>query len=276
MLAAALRRVMSPRIYRIAALRTTNAQGAARRAPSPRAGRYEQSRSRGAFSRPSFANLKDQAPKQIVASGRSCFVYDTPLIDSLPAIKEAERRQTHCLMPARKRRAGRATEKGGLRRPPLAGALACRRSTAVLAKGTFVPRAQHRARLPEDGAKAAAGRTRHFRSQRCTSRAGQNAGRHDAGAARARSVPFRPRAAHSLRRQGVPQRRPLRARLGALIVFAAGKSNGLKPPNKRGSSPDASFLKVRSTRMILWRCGEVVRIAALFAPTTNLAAAEAS
>jgi len=188
----------------------------------------------------------------------------------------AERRQTHCLMPARKRRAGRATEKGGLRRPPLAGALACRRSTAVLAKGTFVPRAQHRARLPEDGAKAAAGRTRHFRSQRCTSRAGHNAGRHDAGAARARSVPFRPRAAHSLRRQGVPQRRPLRARLGGLIVFAAGKSNGLKPPNKRGCSPDACFLKVRSTRMILWRCGEVVRIAALFAPTTNLAAAEAS
>src|SRR3984885_4999647 len=53
------------------------------------------------------------------------------------------------LMPARKRRAGRATEKGGLRRPPLAGALACRRSTAVFTNGTFVPRAQLRARLPE-------------------------------------------------------------------------------------------------------------------------------
>src|ERR1700678_3666299 len=39
--------------------------------------------------------------------------------------------------------------KGGLRRPPLAGALACRRSTAVLTSGTFVPKAQHRARLPE-------------------------------------------------------------------------------------------------------------------------------
>jgi hypothetical protein len=50
--------------------------------------------------------------------------------------------------------------KGGLRRPPLAGALACRRSTAVLTSGTFVPRAQHRARLPEAGAKAAACRTR--------------------------------------------------------------------------------------------------------------------
>src|ERR1700733_9763054 len=56
------------------------------------------------------------------------------------------------VLPARKRRAGRAT-KGGLRRPPLAGALACRRSTAVLASGTFVPKAQRRARLPESGAK---------------------------------------------------------------------------------------------------------------------------
>src|ERR1700733_586606 len=49
--------------------------------------------------------------------------------------------------------------KGGLRRPPLAGALACRRSTAVLASGTFVPKAQRRARLPENGAQAAACRT---------------------------------------------------------------------------------------------------------------------
>src|ERR1700689_1380656 len=49
--------------------------------------------------------------------------------------------------------------KGGLRRPPLAGALACRRSTAVLTSGTFVPKAQHRARLPKNGAKAAACRT---------------------------------------------------------------------------------------------------------------------
>ena len=58
-------------------------------------------------------------------------------------------------MPARKRRAGRATEKGGLRRPPLAGALACRRSTAVLTNGTFVPRARRRARLPETEREAA-------------------------------------------------------------------------------------------------------------------------
>jgi hypothetical protein len=92
----------------------------------------------------------------------------------------------------------------GLRRPPLAGALACRRSTTVLAKGTFVPRAQRRARLPEGGAKAAACRTRRQRSQRSTSRAGLSAGRHDARAARVRTVSFRPRAPHSLRRQGVP------------------------------------------------------------------------
>jgi hypothetical protein len=55
-------------------------------------------------------------------------------------------------LPARKRRAVRATEKDGWRRPPLAGALACRRSTAVLTSGTFVPKAQRRARLPEKAA----------------------------------------------------------------------------------------------------------------------------
>jgi hypothetical protein len=53
--------------------------------------------------------------------------------------KEAERRQAHCLMPARKRRAGRATEKGGLRRPPLAGALAYRRSTCGSRQRDFRP-----------------------------------------------------------------------------------------------------------------------------------------
>jgi len=107
-------------------------------------------------------------------------------------------------MPARKRRAGRATEVGGLRRPPLAGALACRHSTYGFTSGTFVPKAQRRARLPEDDAKAAACRTHRHQSQRCTSRAGRSAGRHDARAARVRIVSFRPRAPHSLRRRGVP------------------------------------------------------------------------
>ena len=78
---------------------------------------------------------------------------------------------------------------------------------AVLASGTFVPKAQHRARLSEGGAKAAACRTHRLRSQRCTSRAGHSAGRHDARAARARTVSFRPRAPHSLRRQEVPSRK---------------------------------------------------------------------
>ena len=107
-------------------------------------------------------------------------------------------------MPARKRRAVRATEKGGLRHPPLAGALACRRSTAVLAKGTFVPRAQLRARLPEDGATRCGLPPAPFRSQRSTSRAGPSAGRHDARAARERAVSSHPRAPHSLRLRKVP------------------------------------------------------------------------
>jgi hypothetical protein len=42
-------------------------------------------------------------------------------------------------MPARKRRAVRATEKGGLRRPPLAGALACRHSTCGFRQRDFRP-----------------------------------------------------------------------------------------------------------------------------------------
>jgi hypothetical protein len=42
-----------------------------------------------------FCSATDyQATKQIGASSQGCFVYETPLIDSLPAIKEVERRQT--------------------------------------------------------------------------------------------------------------------------------------------------------------------------------------
>jgi hypothetical protein len=64
-----------------------------------------------------------------------------------------------CLLARTQAACGTRHGKGGLRRPPLAGALACRRSTAVLTSGTFVPKAQHRARLPKNGAKAAACRT---------------------------------------------------------------------------------------------------------------------
>ena len=74
--------------------------------------------------------------------------------------KEAECRQTHFVIARAQAACGTRHGESGLRRPPLAGALACRRSTAVLTSGTFVPKAQHRARLPEDGAKAAACRTR--------------------------------------------------------------------------------------------------------------------
>ena len=102
-----------------------------------------------------------------------------------------------------------APRKGGLRRPPLAGALACRRSTDGSRQRDLSSR-----RLgigpgfPKGGIK---GRTvphaPPVRSQRCTSRAGPSAGRHDARAARVRTVSFRPRAPRSLRRQGVPSRK---------------------------------------------------------------------
>ena len=58
--------------------------------------------------------------------------------------------------------------------------------------------------FPKAARKLRRARTHRFRSQRSTSRAGHSAGRHDARAARARTVSFRPRAPHSLRFQGVP------------------------------------------------------------------------
>ena len=60
--------------------------------------------------------------------------------------RNAGRRSVSC--PARKRRAGRATKRPACADPPLAGALACRRSTTALARGTLVPKAQLQARLP--------------------------------------------------------------------------------------------------------------------------------
>jgi hypothetical protein len=142
------------------------------------------------------------------ASSRSCFLYETPLFDSLPANKRkrnAGKRIVLCphasgVRDAPRRKAACAALRLRARSP--AGV-----PLAVLASGTFVPRAQLRARLPESGAKAAACRTHRFRSQRCTSHAGRSAGRHDARAARVRTVSFRPRAPHSLRRQGVPSRK---------------------------------------------------------------------
>ena len=110
-------------------------------------------------------------------------------------------------MPARKRRAGRATEKAACAALRLRARSPAGIPLTVLASGTFVPKAQRRARLPKTERKAAACRNAPSRSQRCTSRAGRRAGRHDARAARVRIVSFRPRAPHSLRHQGVPSRK---------------------------------------------------------------------
>src|SRR5580698_9029031 len=158
------------------------------------------------FSRLSFANHHDQATKPSGTSGRGRFVYETPLIDSPPAINKGERNAGRriVVLPARKRRAGRATESAACAALRLRARSPAGIPLTVFANRTFVPRAQLRARLPEDDAKAAACRTHRLRSQRCTSRAGRIAGRHDARAARVRTVSFRPRAPHSLRRRGVP------------------------------------------------------------------------
>jgi len=107
-------------------------------------------------------------------------------------------------MPARKRRAGRATESAACAALRLRARSPAGIPLTVFTSGTFVPKAQRRARLPKDHAKAAACRTHRLWSQRCTSRASLSAGRHDARAARERSVSFRPRVPHSLRHQGVP------------------------------------------------------------------------
>src|ERR1700733_9919963 len=203
------------------------------KAPS-RGGRRKQiSFSRRGFSRPSFANLviasvseaiqpsahnpdcfvataprnddKPPGTKQIGTSGRSCFVYETPLFDSLPAKSK------------RKRNAGRrivlCPHTSGVRDAPrkrrLAPPSACGRARLP----AFHRGSRQRDFRPEGSASGQASRKRRAscgvphapsRLQRSTSRAGRNAGRHDARAARVRSVSFRPRAPHSLRLQEVP------------------------------------------------------------------------
>src|SRR3984957_21068280 len=67
-----------------------------------------------------------------------------------------------------------------VQRAPCKGALAYRRSTTVLTKGTFHPKASPRARLRA----ADIATPPHF--QRCTSRSSRNAGGHDARDARER------------------------------------------------------------------------------------------
>src|SRR5271155_3721723 len=63
-----------------------------------------------------------------------------PYEGSLPAHKEGSGTPADAIfVPRTQRRAGRATERAACAAPPLSGALACRRSTTALAKGTRHP-----------------------------------------------------------------------------------------------------------------------------------------
>jgi hypothetical protein len=160
-------------------------------------------------------------------------------------------------LPARKRRAGRATEETACAALRLRARSPAGIPLAVFANRTFVPRAQLRARLPKGDAKAAACRTHRHRSQRCTSRAGRNAGRHDARAARVRTVSFRPRAPHSLRRQGVPSlMASFKERDGGGYRHRRGEVKGVGIFADRSRCFALCFSRrERGTPMILWHTG---------------------
>ena len=150
--------------------------------------------------------------------------------------RNAGRRSISC--PARKRRAGRATESCGLRRPPLAGALASRRSTTALARGTRHPKGSARARLPgtwpkrsvldarpNRGAETSRSLCGHYSRpepvpvQRCTPHAGRSAGRHDArNRPGARLMRPRPQAPHSPQPDGITIRRPSLSELDSPVM----------------------------------------------------------
>jgi hypothetical protein len=167
--------------------------------------------SRRGFSRPSFASQKDQATKRPARSDRSRFVYETPLIDSPPAKNKriAERRQTHL---------SSCPHASGVRDAPrrkrLAPPSACGRARLPAFHLRFSPTGLSSRRFsvgpgfPRGGIRErTVPHAPPVRSQRCTSRAGRNAGRHDARAARVRSVSFHPRVPHSLRHQEVPSQK---------------------------------------------------------------------
>jgi hypothetical protein len=102
--------------------------------------------------------------------------------------KEAERRQTQYLMT---RTSGCGTRHGQNRLAPtrpLSGALACRRSTTALAKGSISSPRLSPGQASWDAASTgrASRRRRRTHFQRCTPRAGRNAGRHDTRTARER------------------------------------------------------------------------------------------
>jgi hypothetical protein len=90
------------------------------------------------------------------------------------------------------------------------------------------------------------------RSQRSTSRAGRNAGRHDARAARVRSVSFRPRAPHSLRRPEVPsQTASFESETGRRYCHRGGEVKRRRIFfDESGASRRTAFRERRGTRMI--------------------------
>ena len=145
--------------------------------------------------------------------------------------RRAERRQTHCVVARTQAACG---TRHGVKR--LAPPSACGRArlpafhlrsspTGLSSRGLSVGPG-----FPKTAPKHGHCRQRRPRSQRCTSRASRSAGRHDARAARERSVSFRPRAPHSLRRRGVPSSDGSfrGARLAAVIAVVSGKSKALK------------------------------------------------
>ena len=211
-------------------------------------------RSRGAVFAPEFCQPKKSSHEAARASGRSRFVYETLLMNSPPAINKGERNAGRriVLMPAHKRRAGRATEKSGLRRPPLAGALACRHSTYGFRQEDFRPEGSASGQASRRRRQSAACRPRHPQSQRCTSRASLSAGRHNARAAREQIVSFRPRAPHSLRRQGVPSRMASFKERGSGVYcrrFRQVKGVGISF-DKSAHLAQYGFQRVRRTPMI--------------------------
>jgi hypothetical protein len=136
--------------------------------------------------------------------------------------KEAERRQTHCRQ-SHTSGCGRATDRDRLAPTrPLSGALACRRSTTALAKGSISsPR-----RDPGQASwlRHHTGRTwppahrTHF--QRCTPHAGRSAGRHDARTARERADEATPAGtALAPLRPASPGRRPFRTSFDSLVLY---------------------------------------------------------
>ena len=119
--------------------------------------------------------------------------------------RRAERRQTHCVDARTQAACG---TRHGVRR--LAPPSACGRARPPAFHLRFSPAGLSSRGLsfgpgfPKTAPKRGHSRQRCPRSQRCTSRASLFAGRHDARAARVRTVSFRPRAPRSLRRRGVP------------------------------------------------------------------------